>query len=46
MVPRVREALYRAWEALYRAREALYRAQESYRAKPGFRICRCARAQG
>ena len=26
-----------------RAREALYRAQESYGAKPGFRICRCAR---
>jgi hypothetical protein len=38
MVPRAREALYRA-------REALYWAQESYGAKPGFRICRCARAQ-
>jgi hypothetical protein len=36
----------RAREALYRAREALYRAQESYGAKPRFRICRFARAQG
>ena len=39
MVPRAREALYRA-------QEALYRVQESYGAKPGFRICRCARVQG
>ena len=36
----------RAPEALYKAREALYRVQESYGAKPGFRICRCTRAQG
>ena len=29
-----------------RALEALCRAQESYGAKPDFRICQCARAQG